>query len=451
MGLFGTAGIRGPLSRVSCELVQDIGFALGSYLGGGAVIVGQDSRITGKMLKLAISSALQSTGVDVIDVGMLPTPVLSYLAKNMDVRAGIMITASHNPPSDNGIKIFNENGVEFSKGDEDSVENIIDIKAYNLVSWDRVGKKTIYNDGIQEYKNYLKTFFHFETDIKVVVDCANGVGALVLPDILRSFGCRVITVNSQIDGFFPGRPAEPTPQNIINTCKIVKSINADIGIALDGDADRIAVIDSNGSVVLDDTLIAFFSGEALKKNRNGVVITSINTSKSVEDVVLRGGGRLIRVPLGYIPENIDKYRAVFGGEPWKMIFPEFGLWIDGIFSAVRLISAMVEYGGLENLFVDIPIYKILRKDFLLKNPEKKQQIVKTIYKNLEAAFEDVTEVLDIDGMRLNLEDGWVLVRPSGTEPKIRMVVEARNDELLDIYYQKTLSIINSAISDVYRD
>jgi len=446
--LFGTAGIRGPIeSKVTPELALNVGKAVGTYVKSGVVVIGRDARTSSIMLENAIVSGLLSTGVDVIRLGLIPTPMLAW-ATNKLGNAGIMITASHNPPSDNGIKVFNEKGIEFFLEQEKELEEIIFSRSYKKAKWDEIGyvvDRELKND----YINALLDYVDHETKLKVLLDMGNGAGSVITPYLLRKMGAKVVTLNAQTDGHFPGRKSEPRYENIAYLSNLVRDLGMDLAIAQDGDADRIAVFDEKGNYIEEDTLIALFAKLYAEENKGGNIVVSINTSFRIDRVVEEAGGKVYRVPLGQLHDGIKKYGAIFASEPWKFIHPRFGLWIDS-FVTIGLLLKIIDKEGkpLSEIVADIPRYYLVKKN--VKCPDElKPKVMETVKERLQEALKnEVEEVLTISGIRLNLEDGsWVLVRPSGTEPKIRVVVEGisekRKEELFDLAYSLVSKTVSS--------
>jgi len=446
--LFGTAGIRGPIeSKVTPELALNVGKAVGTYVKSGVVVIGRDARTSSIMLENAIVSGLLSTGVDVIRLGLIPTPMLAW-ATNKLGNAGIMITASHNPPSDNGIKVFNEKGIEFFLEQERELEEIIFSRSYKKAKWDEIGyvvDRELKND----YINALLDYVDHETKLKVLLDMGNGAGSVITPYLLRKMGAKVVTLNAQTDGHFPGRKSEPRYENIAYLSNLVRDLGMDLAIAQDGDADRIAVFDEKGNYIEEDTLIALFAKLYAEENKGGNIVVSINTSFRIDRVVEEAGGKVYRVPLGQLHDGIKKYGAIFASEPWKFIHPRFGLWIDS-FVTIGLLLKIIDKEGkpLSEIVADIPRYYLVKKN--VKCPDElKPKVMETVKERLQEALKnEVEEVLTISGIRLNLEDGsWVLVRPSGTEPKIRVVVEGisekRKEELFDLAYSLVSKTVSS--------
>ena len=449
MKLFGTAGIRGPIdSKVTPELALNVGKALGTYINSGKVTIARDARTSSIMLENALISGLLSTGCDVIELDLIPTPMLAW-ATNKLGDAGVMITASHNPPTDNGIKVFNENGVEFYLEQERELERIIFSKSYKRAKWYEIGKiKRL--DLKERYISTVLKFVNHETNLTVLYDGANGAGSVIAPYLLREMGAKVISVNAHLDGHFPGRKPEPRYENIAYLGDLVRQLSVDLAIAQDGDADRIAVFDEKGNYIPEDTLIALFAKLYVEENKGGVVVTSINTSFRIDKVVQDAGGKVYRVPLGQLHDGIKKYHAIFAAEPWKFIHPKFGMWIDSFVTMGLLIKLIDEEGKpLSEIVKKIPQYPLIKKN--VKCPDElKPKVMETVKNELERKLKnEIKETLTISGIRLNLNDGsWVLVRPSGTEPKIRVVVEGQTEKRMKELFELAYSVVSKAVESL---
>lgn len=430
MKLFGTAGIRGTLwEKVTPDLALKVGKALGTYVREGKVTIARDGRTSSIMLENALISGLLSLGMEVIKFGLIPTPALAWGTRRYG-DTGVMITASHNPPTDNGIKVFNGDGTEFYLEQEEELERIIFSENYKKAGWDEI-RKVHEKDIVDEYIGEVLDFVNHETNLKVLYDGTNGAGSVVAPYLLREMGAKIISVNAHIDGHFPGRKPEPKYDNIAYLGPLVRELGVDLAIAQDGDADRIAVFDEKGNYVDEDTLIALFAKLYVEEHGGGVVVTSINTGSRIDEVVEKAGGRVYRVPLGQPHDGIKKYNAIFAAEPWKFIHPKFGLWIDSFVTMGLLIKLIDEQGKplSEIIHKEIPTYYLTKKN--VKCPDQYKKTVLEVARHVleEKLRNEIKEILTISGFRFNLKDGsWVLVRPSGTEPKIRLVVEGPTEK-----------------------
>jgi len=425
--LFGTRGIRGPITtKVTPELMLKLGSALAEYVDGGEVVVGRDTRTSGEMLTRAFTAGLLSGGSDVIDIGVVPSPCVAFTTRELGAGAGVTITASHNPPEDNGVAMYRSDGSEFLTEDEVSIERILFGLGTKISGWKELGRVRRY-EAITPYLNAIKKLVKVKGGLKVVVDCANGAGSLTTPRLLRELGCKIVTLNSHPDGHFPGRRPEPQPWHLVDLMYTVREVNADIGLAHDGDADRIAVVDEQGNFVKHDAIIALFAELAVEKSDNGAVVTSVNTSTAIDEVVARAGGRTYRTALGNFTEAMLEHEACFAAEP------EFGPWADGVLGAAKLVELMSDLQKPISKIISerVPDYPMYFGDFDCPE-EMKEEFMQEMRSYIMANVDEIQDVVDVDGLRVNRRNGsWVLVRVSGTEPKARFVVEGRDEAELE--------------------
>ncbi len=431
MRLFGTSGIRGIYPKeVTPELMLKLGLTLASYLGGrGDFLVGGDCRLTTQVLKMTLTSGLIAGGVNVFDAGLIPLPVLTYGIVKHSLSGGAYVTASHNPPEHNGVKIFDRRGLELSSEDEEVIEGLITEGKFKYVNWSSVGRYSELPGLIDEYLEDLSSRLtpkESRKKVRVVVDTANCATSLVTPKLLTNLGCEVITLNSSIDGRFPGREPEPRPDVLQPYLRFVKELNVDLFLAHDGDGDRLAVIEPTEGFIKQDRLIALMFKYKLME-RSGKVVASIDCGNAVKEVVKRFNGELIISKLGKIHETLVKSNALIAAEPWKLIDPSWGYWIDSIYQAGLIVKIMIEEGKtLRELLSDIPNYPQAR--YSIRVPQEvKLGLYQYLRDYLMSNLPSNAEVLSIDGLRVDYEDSsWVLVRPSGTEAKVRIYAEARD-------------------------
>lgn len=436
--LFGTSGIRGKIaSEVTCELALNVGKSLAYYLGNtGSVVVGYDTRTTNLMLEHAICAGLIESGVDVIKIGMVPTPLVGYACEKLDADAGIMLTASHNPSQYNGIKLWNKNGMAYSQNQERGIEEIYAEKSYVSVSWDKVGHINVNEEIKGQYIDDLVDMVNIKKGLKVVIDCASGAGSEISPLVFRKAGCEVTTINSQPDGFFPGRNPEPNAENLQTLMKTVVAIGADLGIAHDGDADRMITVDEKGNISPFDSLLALIS-----KEFEGDIVTTVDAGLCMDESV---NGEVIRTPVGdvNVAEVIIKKDASFGGEPsGTWLHPDFCMCPDGILSGLRMAEVVSRDGKLSELLNNIPSYPNIREKINCSK-EAKVKVMENMEELLKNAFDDIEDINSIDGLRLTFsDDSWLLVRPSGTEDYIRITLESRDQQRADYIKNTSLEII----------
>lgn len=436
--LFGTSGIRGKIgSEVTCELALNVGKSLAYYLGNvGTVVLGYDTRTTNKMLDQAICAGLLESGVDVIKIGMVPTPLVGYATEKLDADAGIMLTASHNPSQYNGIKLWNKNGMAYTSAQEAKIEEIYANKDYISVTWDNVGKLNVNEEIKGQYIDDLVSMVDIKPGLKVVIDCASGAGSEISPLVFRKAGCEVTTLNSQPDGFFPGRNPEPNAENLQTLMKTVVAIGADLGVAHDGDADRMITVDEQGNISPFDSLLALIS-----KQFDGDIVTTVDAGLCMDESVK---GKVLRTPVGdvNVAEVIIEENASFGGEPsGTWLHPDFCMCPDGILSGLRMAEIVSRDGKLSDLLAQIPQYPNIREKITCSK-EAKIKVMENMEELLTGAFDDIRDINSIDGVRLTFEDdSWVLVRPSGTEDYVRITLESRDQKRADSIKETCVKII----------
>jgi len=446
--LFGTSGIRGDINRVSPELAMKLGLAVATSLKNhGSVAVAHDARTSSPYLRCAVSSGLMAGGCRAVQFGMVPTPVFAFGTREDKLNAGIMITGSHNPPTDNGLKCYDHDGREYTGDEEAALEELILMNSYRMVPWDKVGSTTAHQDVADRYvRAVLSNIKPVERPIHVVVDCGNGAGSNVTPKLLSRLGCKVTTINANINGTFPSRPPEPTPETLSDTSRLVLELRADLGVAHDSDADRLSVLDENGRYVTNDRLLAFFAKILLQRYGPGKIVTSVDTSPRIDEVAKRHSGRVERTRLGKTHEAL-----VSGGdipllccEPWKIVDVHWGYWGDGIYAACRLVSQLSEERcTLSSLLEDISDYP--QRRLALPCPDHVKQKAMEYIKTRLTTEKQVRDVWTYDGIRVNYEDGsYVLLRPSGTEPKIRVYCEARSENSLKKLVDKCTALTEKA-------
>ena len=404
----------------------NLGLALATHLKNkGRVAVGHDNRTSSEMFEHAVIAGLTAGGCDVIRLGMTPTPVLSFGVRHFSCDAGVMITASHNPPEYNGIKFWDREGAGFERKSERVIESIVK-KGGKLVGWQHIGRVSD-ADAIGPYiRSILDRVPKFRRRWKVVVDCANGVGALVTPSLLRELGCRVISMNCQLDGTFPGRRLEPVAENLVELAKAVVACGADLGMAHDGDADRTIVVDERGEILTGDRVFAVVALHHLRGKKKPRIVTTVATSSVLDDVAEKLGGEIVRTKVGE-PEIIGEYRArggdIGGEENGGVFFFDWLLCREGIMTAVKFLEALDQSGGsVSELNEALPLYHQVKKRVECPN-ELKARVMNSVAKRFAGH-----KVNRTDGVRVIFDDGWLLIRPSGTEPIFRCFAEAKTGE-----------------------
>ncbi|MCO6040983.1 phosphoglucosamine mutase [Thermococcus alcaliphilus] len=444
---FGTSGIREVVNeKLTPDLALKVGKALGTFLGEGRVVVGMDTRTSGEMLKNALISGLLSTGVDVIDIGLSPTPLTGFAIRLYEADAGVTITASHNPPQYNGIKVWQPNGMAYTSEMESELERILEEEKFQQASWDRIGKLTK-ADPKREYIKKALEMVELSKSYKVVVDCGNGAGSIVSPYLQRELGNKVVSLNSHPSGFFV-RELEPNAKSLSALSRAVKSLGADVGIAHDGDADRIGVVDDQGNFVEYEVMLSLISGYMLRKFGKGKIITTVDAGFALDDYVKPLGGEVVRVRVGdvAVAEGIMREKAIFGGEPsGTWIIPQWNLTPDGIFAGALVLEMIDKLGPISELAKEVPRYVTLRAKIPCPN-EKKAKAMELIAKEALETF-DYKRLIDIDGVRIENDEWWILFRPSGTEPIMRITLEAHTEEKAKELMNKAKELVERAIRE----
>jgi phosphomannomutase/phosphoglucomutase len=420
--LFGTNGVRGVVNE---ELTVDMAIRLGKAIGSffkGDVAIATDTRKSRDMIRSAVVSGLMSVGSNVIDLGVTPTPAMQHFVGTHDAAGGVMITASHNPPQFNGIKCVGPTGRELTRQDEETIESLYSGEM-GCSGWDSVGTMVPYASATDDYVDAV--IKHVDADairnagLTAIMDCANGAAFRSAPLLLRKLGVRTITLNEDPYGCL-GRPSEPTEENLKDLTALVKSTKADLGIAHDGDADRTAFIADGGRFVGGDEGLSIMAKYALSKNK-GTVVTPVSSSSMVDDVVKAAGGTMIRTAVGTptVTKVMLDSNAVFGGEEGGMIFPEHQLCRDGAMTVAKMLECIVMKGALTEQIGKLPAYHIIKRKIDCPDCLKGAllEFLRGTYKNAKV---DTT-----DGLKLIYNDGWVLARPSGTEPKFRIYSESK--------------------------
>ena len=439
--LFGTNGVRGVSGKdMTPELVLHIGEALGS-MRKGTIAVGRDTRTSGEALASAVKAGLMATGCNVVDVGILPTPALQYIVK-LGFDGGAMITASHNPPEYNGVKIIEADGTEM--GDEEIVklERRLFDQDFTLAPWDRVGSEEAAPHLLGQYIDAIVAQFPagIGEGITVAVDPGSGPATRTTPAILERLGCRVFTINATLDGTFPGRLPEPTPDGLAPLADLVLSTGAAFGVAHDGDADRAVFIDNRGRYIEENHEFALVARQVCSE-RKGIVVTPVSSSLLIEDVAAEQGCSVLYTPVGsvYVARKMIELIAggkavAFGGEGnGGLIYPNFQFCRDGGMTAATMVAILgTVKRSLSDLVDDLPPYITIKNKIRTRDIPGLLAAVEEHFKN---------ETIDrTDGLRISRGKTWALVRASGTEPLVRATIESDNREAAEAFNSEILGV-----------
>ncbi len=443
---FGTNGIRGVFSEdFTLEFVHDMTLAIGTYFENGPVLIGFDGRESSPTISKVVSSALNSIGIDCNVAGIVPTPCLQFAVKTLGYSGGIMITASHNPPQYNGIKPTAKDGVEISREDELVVEDIYLQKSWikETENWGITGKEEraieIYLKGIA---SQVDSKLIESKNFKVVLDLGNGVQAVSAPDFCKMMQCQTLLVNQNIDGKFPGRGSEPTPQNLSELSQTVTENNADFGIAFDGDGDRSIFCDNKGNILTGDKSALVLTQHILKKNLNSVIVTCLNSGSNIEVLADKFNSKVIRTKIGSVEVSRKMIHtdALIGFEEnGGYMYGKHNQVRDGCMTLALMLDLLTTGKSLSDEIASLPP-SFTTKDKVSCSPENVSKLISSLKEEFPSS--DTT-----DGIKITINPkNWVMIRPSGTEPIVRVYAEAESQEKLNILMSEYLNKVKSIIS-----
>ncbi len=446
--IISVSGVRGTVgSALDPSLLTRFAAAFGTLVEGQTVVVGRDTRTSGPMAHHAVLAGLIATGCKVIDVGICPTPTVLFMSKALNAGGSLVITASHNPIDWNGIEFASKSGRLLSEAERARLMAIYESGDFKLAPWDKQGEVALMDTAVDQHIAGVLSCDWIARDqtqshgLKVVIDCGNGAGSVISPSLLKALGCEVVELNCVPDGYFP-RPAEPTPDALDQLCEAVKLEGADLGLAHDGDADRLVLVSEEGTPLSSEYTFAL-AAEFLLNKRKGDIVATVSTSRMLDDVADRHGVKLHRTPVGvgFVVEKMRETGAVIGGEgTGGVIYPELQYTTDGIASIAAIIQFLAESSSLtvSEVITSIPSYAICKEK--LEVPS--QQIADVVLQLAIESYKD--ETLDLaDGVKRVWEDRWVNIRKSGTEPVIRVFSEAQTLEEAQYLCNSTLDTLRS--------
>jgi phosphomannomutase/phosphoglucomutase len=454
MKVFGSSGTRGVANEeLTPGFAQRVAKAAGSVWRADRVALARDTRTTGRMLVNAAASGLQSVGIDVDRLGVVPTPGTQAYAEREEIPA-VMVTASHNPAEYNGVKLVGPDGVELAVDELERIERKFLTEQFDDVAWDAVGSDTAVDTARRQYVDQLLEAVDREAiadaNLTVALDPGHGAGALTSPEFFRELGCKVVTVNAQPDGHFPGRDPEPVRENLTDLGRLVEAADADVGIAHDGDADRAIFFDEHGEYIEGDATLAALAAAEL--GEGATTVSAVNVSQRLVDVCDRTGADLDLTPIGstQIMTRIRQLEAegesvpVAGEGNGGIIFPDYRMTRDGAYTGARFLELLADrsasevvepYSDYHNVRVNVEYDNDAEREALLGAAE-------------ERALEADADRTTIDGYRLDYGDAWVLARPSGTEPVVRIYAEATTEERASALAEEFAAALRAAKAGV---
>ncbi len=443
---FGTNGIRGVFPEdLTLEFVHDMTLAIGTYFGKGSILIGYDGRESSPAICKVVSSALNSIGIDCNIAGIVPTPCLEFAVKTLEYSGGIMITASHNPPQYNGIKPAAKDGVEISREDELVVEDIYLQKNWikNPEKWGTAGKEDrSVETYLQGVVSQVDSKLIESKNFKVVLDLGNGAQAVSAPDFCKMLHCETFLVNQNIDGNFSGRGSEPTPQNLSELSKTVIQNSADVGIAFDGDGDRSIFCDNKGNILTGDKSALVLTQHILKKNPDSLIVTCLNSGSNIEVLADKFNSKVIRTKVGSVEVSrkmVPTDALVGFEENGGFMYGKHNQVRDGCMALALMLDLLAtSEKPLSDEIASLPP-SFTTKDKILCSAENVSKLVSSLKE--EFPNSDTT-----DGIKITFDPkNWVMIRPSGTEPIIRVYAEAESQEKLDDLMSEYLKKVKSVI------
>ena len=448
--LFGTNGIRGIFGEdFNLEFIHDLVLSIATYFKQGKILVAYDGRNSSHIIEKVVSSALNFSGLECFSGGLMPTPCLQFATKKLGYDGGIMITASHNPSEYNGIKVVASDGVEISRGDEKKIENIFFEKDWNTLSYNAsTSSALLYSEknAIDVYINGIKS--HLDVSkiknrrLKVSLDLGNGVQAVTAIRLCRELGCDVYSINEQVDGSFPGRGSEPTSENLESLSELVKSTNSDLGIAFDGDGDRSMFCDNEGKILTGDGSAMLLCNHLLEKWPESKVVTCLNSSTNIENLVSQTNSKVIRTKVGSVEVSrkmVDENALVGFEENGGFMFGNHNQVRDGAMTLALMLDLLSESQSTIAENINNLPQSFTTKTKIKCSKHESHQVIEHLLS--EFPNSDIT-----DGIKIVIDEkNWIMVRSSGTEPIIRIYAESDSqknlDDLLSMYLEKIKSVL----------
>lgn len=451
MALFGTNGVRGRLDVLTPSLAFSLAASFASWSKGKQILVARDMRITGPMLHSSVCAGIMSAGKDVLDIGLASSPVAEFTLARKKAAGLIIVTASHNAPEWNALKFVDGNGAAVSRERGGAIERML--PGNKPVAWGEVGKTINYPAAAAQHASAVLAGVDAQKirgrKLRIVLDFGNGTSALS-KDVFQQLGCEIIALNEKIDGRFPGRPSEPSEANVQGLCREVKKQSADFGVAWDGDSDRVVFVDEKGKWIVGDKGFAISAKKACgerKAQKEKFIVTTVATSRAVEEACAPFGAKTIYTKVGapYLSEKMIELgqKAVSGGEEvGGIIWPRFSLAKDGIFTAAK-IAEMVCGKKLSSLVAELPEYYNSKTKIEANSSQAKAAGLAAAKKYAEKSGGKLTL---IDGIRVDFDDSWAIVRASGTENYMRIFAEARQQKKADSLMEEFSEAVGNSIA-----
>ncbi|MBN2013425.1 phosphoglucosamine mutase [candidate division KSB1 bacterium] len=441
------SGVRGIVGEgLTPQVTLNFAQAFGTFLGNGKVVVGRDSRVTGEMMKNAVFAGLLAVGSDIIDIGVCATPTVQMAVEHLGARGGIAITASHNPIEWNALKLIDATGMFLDEQQGQQVIRIVEEKSFDHVTWEKIGKVEKYDMATNDHLDAILKLDFIDAEkiasrkFKVAVDCVNGAGGVIIPELMKRLGCETVYINREPSGVFPRSP-EPVPENLKELCKKVKEEKADIGFAVDPDVDRLAIVSEKGKPLGEEYTLALAVNYVAQKKR-GPVVVNASVTKAIDDLAKKYRSEVVRTKVGeiHVAKKMKEIEAAIGGEGnGGVILPELHLGRDAPLGIALTLQQLAEFDGSISM-----LHRMLPQYFQSKKKvELADKATATIIDKIIKQY--AKEKIDlIDGIKIQWDNEWVHIRASNTEPIIRILAEAKSMERADALCYKFIKEIESA-------
>ena len=429
--MISVSGIRGIVGDgLTPELLVNFSAAVGTFYGPGKVMVGRDSRVTGEMVRGAVFSGLMSVGCDPVDLGIVPTPTVQLATEQSDSVGGIVITASHNPVEWNALKLLSREGMFLDEEQGLEVKRIAETKDFAYKPWDKIGRISSKSDAVRNHIDAVLRIPYIDLDairkrkFRVAFDSVNGAGGVILPELLREFGCEIHPLNEESHGRFAHTP-EPVPENLKALCAYVLKTKADVGFVVDPDVDRCAIVSEAGEFIGEEYTVTLATRLVLSKKK-GKVVVNLSTTRAVDDVAKSFGVEVIRTKVGeiHVAKKMKEIGAVVGGEGnGGVILPEVHLGRDAPVAIALTLQQMAESGEtISQIRKKLPVYFIVKKKIDIADSDP-DAILKKLGEN-----HAIEKLNLLDGLKIDRPESWIQIRKSNTEPIIRVMTEAKTQE-----------------------
>jgi len=453
MSLFGTNGVRGRLDVLAPSLAFDLCASFASWSRGKTIVLARDMRLTSPMLRSAAAAGIMAAGKDVLDIGLASSPVAEFTLARQKADGLVIVTASHNAPEWNALKFVDASGVAVSRERGSLIEQSALAKTYASADWQNVGAARSFPAAAgahaKEVISLVKAAKIRKRKLRIALDFGNGTSSLSR-EVFSSLGCEVIALNENIDGNFPGRPSEPSEANVQQLLKTVKNEGCDLGVAWDGDSDRVVFVDEQGNWIVGDKGFAISAVQACKENKRQkekLIVTTVATSRCVEEACAALGAKTVYTAVGapYLSEKMASLgtRTISGGEEvGGIIWPRFCLAKDGIFAAAK-ICEMVCNEKLSEIVSQLPMYYNSKTKIEAKGAQAKASGLNAAKAQAKGSGARLTLV---DGVRCDFDDGWVIARASGTEDYMRVFAEGKTKKRADSLMSEFEDVVKRAIN-----